>query len=78
MVRQGQVGLPQTPTPPKTPTIGPGNTSALTNFNASNLVGLAVTLTASKIPFVKRLGQTLGDAASQAVGLAQQAQGGCQ
>lgn len=55
-----------------------GNTSALTNFNASNLVGLAVTLTASKIPFVKRLGQTLGDAASQAVGLAQQAQGGCQ
>ena len=55
-----------------------GNTSALRNFNTSSLTGLAVTLTSSKLPFLKRYGQTIGDLAQQALSLTQQAQGGCQ
>jgi RHS repeat-associated protein len=55
-----------------------GNTSALRNFNADNLIGLGVTLAASRIPFVNRLGQTIGDLAQQGLSLAQQTQGGCQ
>ncbi len=39
---------------------------------------LAVTLTASRLPFLKRFGQTLGDLSQQVLSLVQQAQGVCQ
>lgn len=54
------------------------NLDALTNFNVSKLFSLAATLAASRLPFLNRFADTMGDAAEQAADLVNKAQGGCQ
>jgi len=55
-----------------------GNTTALQNFNWSQLAGLAATAAASKLPFVKPWADRIGDLAGQATDLANSAKEPCQ
>jgi RHS repeat-associated protein len=54
-----------------------GNTSALERFNISQLANLAATAGASKVPFIRKWADRIGDLVEQATALGIQAQEGC-
>ena len=55
-----------------------GNSSALWNFDASQVVNLATAAAASRIPFLKPWAERIGDLAEKAGDLASKAEEGCQ
>lgn len=54
-----------------------GNTSALMNFNTSNLINLTANAAAGKIPGIANWADTIGDLVEKAADLAAEAKGAC-